>query len=151
MLNKEQSMKEFLGAKGELHTAVTKFFALSEQEQQPKLTSIEEMPRPNLNLLTYVFPHILRLSADDYGTHSGVNFEELEFAKIRQFAKDLSITFPIVLSGGQPISGFDLKGLPTTFLVSPKGELADTHLGTVNAVMLKQRIIELEKTSDLPR
>lgn len=90
-------------------------------------------------------------TSHDHAVVIGVNFEELEFAKIRQFAKDLSITFPIVLSGGQPVSGFDLKGLPTTFLVSPKGELADTHLGTVNAAMLKQRIIELEKTSDLPR
>ncbi|MCB9801930.1 MAG: hypothetical protein H6774_02480 [Pseudomonadales bacterium] len=91
MLNKEQSMKEFLGAQGELHTAVTKFFALSEQEQQPKLTSIEEMPRPNLNLLTYVFPHILRLSADDYGTHSGVNFEELNLDKPAELSEDCSV------------------------------------------------------------
>jgi len=81
----------------------------------------------------------------------GVNFEELEPAKVRQFAEDLHVTFPIVLSGIQPITGFDLKGLPTTFLISPKGELADTHLGTVNAAMLKQRITELEKTSNLLR
>lgn len=87
----------------------------------------------------------------DHAVVIGVNFEELESAKVRQFAEDLSITFPIVLSGGQPISGFDLQGLPTTFLVSPKGELADAHLGTVNAAMLKQRITELEKTSDLLR
>jgi len=87
----------------------------------------------------------------DYAVVIGVNFEELELARVRQFTKDLSITFPIVLSGDQPISGFDLKGLPTTFLISPKGELADTHLGTVSAAMLKQRIIELEKTSGLSR
>jgi thiol-disulfide isomerase/thioredoxin len=78
----------------------------------------------------------------------GVNFEELTPAKVRQFVDDLSVTFPIVLSGGQPLSGFEVKGLPTTFLVSPKGELVDTHLGTVNAAMLNQRIAELEKTGN---
>lgn len=78
----------------------------------------------------------------------GVNFEELAPDKIRQFIEDLSVTFPIVLSGGQPLSGFEVKGLPTTFLVSPQGELVDTHLGTVNATMLHQRIAELEKTGN---
>lgn len=86
----------------------------------------------------------------DHAMVIGVNFEELEPTKVRQFASDLSITFPIALSGGQPISGFDLKGLPTTFLISPEGALVDTHLGTVNATMLKQRITELEKASALP-
>ena len=75
----------------------------------------------------------------------GVNFEELAPAKVRQFIEDLSITFPVVLSNGQPVSGFTVKGLPTTFLISPQGELADTHLGTVNAAMLSRRIAELEK------
>jgi thiol-disulfide isomerase/thioredoxin len=75
----------------------------------------------------------------------GVNFEELAPAKVRQFIEDLSVTFPIVLSGGQPVSDFEVKGLPTTFLVSPQGKLVDTHLGTVNAAMLNRRIAELEK------
>ena len=75
----------------------------------------------------------------------GVNFEELAPTKVRQFIQDLSITFPIVLSNGQPVSGFAVKGLPTTFLVSPQGELVDTHLGTVNAAMLHRRIAELEQ------
>ncbi|HRX71451.1 MAG: TlpA family protein disulfide reductase [Candidatus Competibacteraceae bacterium] len=78
----------------------------------------------------------------------GVNFEELPLAKIRQFIEDLSVTFPIALSGGQPLSGFEVKGLPTTFLVSPQGKLVDAHLGTVNAAMLNQRIAELEKTGN---
>ena len=77
----------------------------------------------------------------------GVNFEDLAPAEIRSFAKRLAITFPVVLSGGHPIPGFELKGLPTTFLVSPAGELVDTHLGTVNAAMLTARLDELEKTA----
>ncbi|MCC9002586.1 MAG: TlpA family protein disulfide reductase, partial [Candidatus Competibacter sp.] len=61
------------------------------------------------------------------------------------------ITFPIALSGGNPVTGFDLKGLPTTFLISPAGKLVDTHLGTVDATMLAERIAEMEKTSNSTR
>ncbi len=74
----------------------------------------------------------------------GVNFESRSPAEIRDFVERLAITFPIVLSGGQPVPGFDLRGLPTTFLISPAGELVDTHLGTVNAAMLVERLDELE-------
>jgi thiol-disulfide isomerase/thioredoxin len=74
----------------------------------------------------------------------GVNFESRTPDKIRAFVDELAITFPIVLSGGQPVPGFDLRGLPTTFLISPTGELTDTHLGLVNAAMLVERLDELE-------
>ena len=81
----------------------------------------------------------------------GVNMEDLAPTEIRSFAARLAVTFPIVLSGGKPVSGFDLKGLPTTFLVSPAGKLADTHLGTVTAPMLAERMAELDKADAPPR
>ncbi|MDS4043136.1 MAG: TlpA disulfide reductase family protein [Candidatus Competibacter sp.] len=81
----------------------------------------------------------------------GINMEDLAPTAIRSFAARLAVTFPIVLSGGKPVSGFDLKGLPTTFLVSPAGKLADTHLGTVTAAMLAERLAELDKADAPPR
>lgn len=81
----------------------------------------------------------------------GVNMEDLAPTEIQSFAARLAVTFPIVLSGGKPVSGFDLKGLPTTFLVSPAGELADTHLGTVTAAMLAERVAKLDKADAPPR
>ena len=80
----------------------------------------------------------------------GVSFEELAPGEIRPFVERLGITFPIALSGGKFIPGFPLKGLPTTFLVSPTGHLADTHLGTVSAALLTERLIELERTTGHP-
>ena len=80
----------------------------------------------------------------------GVNMEDLAPTEIQSFAARLAVTFPIVLSGGKPVSGFDLKGLPTTFLVSPAGELADTHLGTVTAAMLAERVAEIDKADAPP-
>ncbi len=81
----------------------------------------------------------------------GVNFEDRPASEVRAFASRLGITFPIALSGGNPIPGFELKGLPTTFLISPAGKLADTRLGTVNATMLAERLAELEKAGDSAR
>lgn len=74
----------------------------------------------------------------------GVNFENLGSSEIRFFVERLGVTFPIVLSAGKPTPGFPLKGLPTTFLISPTGALADTHLGGVNAALLTTRLTELE-------
>ena len=80
----------------------------------------------------------------------GVNFEALAPDEIRPFVKRLGVTFPIALSAGKPVPGFPLQGLPTTFLVSPVGALADTHLGTVNAALLTARLAELERPDDSP-
>ncbi len=81
----------------------------------------------------------------------GVNFEDIAPSEIGAFVGRLAVTFPIVLSGGKPLPGFELKGLPTTFLISPTGELVDTHLGTVNAAMLAERLAELKSAGGSSR
>lgn len=75
----------------------------------------------------------------------GVNFEDRSANEVRVFTDQLAITFPIALSAGNPVPGFELKGLPTTFLISPDGKLVDTHLGPVNAEMLTERLASQEK------
>jgi thiol-disulfide isomerase/thioredoxin len=80
----------------------------------------------------------------------GVNFEALAPGEIRPFVERLGVTFPILLSAGQRMPGFPLKGLPTTFLVSPAGTLAYTHLGAVNAALLVERLTELERAGGWP-
>jgi len=80
----------------------------------------------------------------------GVNFEDLAPSEIRPFVERLGVTFPILLSAGQRMPGFPLKGLPTTFLVSPAGALADTHLGAVSAALLVERLTELERAGGWP-
>lgn len=70
----------------------------------------------------------------------GVNFEDRAANDVRVFTDRLAITFPIALSAGNPVPGFELKGLPTTFFISPDGELVDSHLGPVDAEMLTERL-----------
>ena len=78
----------------------------------------------------------------------GVSFEKLAPSEIRSFVERLGVTFPIALSAGELSPGFPLKGLPTTFLISPSGALIDTYLGAVNAALLTARLAELERTGD---
>ncbi|HRD66731.1 MAG TPA: TlpA disulfide reductase family protein [Candidatus Competibacter sp.] len=78
----------------------------------------------------------------------GINFEAISPDEVRTFVAHLGITFPILLSGGEPVAGFELKGLPTTFLISPAGKLVEARLGTVNAAMLAERLTELEKAGN---
>ncbi len=82
----------------------------------------------------------------DRVTVIGINFQDLSAPEVRDFINRLSVTFPIGLSQGQPMAGLALRGLPTTFLISPTGKLIDKHEGTVNAAMLDARLAELEKT-----
>jgi peroxiredoxin len=76
----------------------------------------------------------------------GVNLEEMTANQIRPFITKLGITFPILLSDGHQIPGFQVKGLPTTFLISPDGQIADAFLGAVSKSMLSERLETLERT-----
>lgn len=81
----------------------------------------------------------------DRATVVGINFENLGPNEVRVFTDRLAVTFPVALSGGNPVPGFDLEGLPTTFLISPTGKLVDSHLGSVSAAMLAERLAAQEK------
>lgn len=69
-----------------------------------------------------------------------VDYEDIDAATLREFATAQGINYPVALSDGQPLAGFTLKGLPTTFLVSPEGRIVNVHLGAVTAAMLERRI-----------
>ncbi|MBK8507270.1 MAG: TlpA family protein disulfide reductase [Candidatus Competibacteraceae bacterium] len=81
----------------------------------------------------------------------GVNFEDRPADEVRVFTDQLAVTFPIALSAAKPVPGFELKGLPTTFLISPAGKLVDTHLGSVSAEMLIERLASQEKAGATAR
>ena len=46
----------------------------------------------------------------------------------------MRIDYPVVRAGDTPLLPFEpLKGLPSTFFVDPRGELAASHVGPVTA------------------
>jgi thiol-disulfide isomerase/thioredoxin len=63
----------------------------------------------------------------------GVNFETIDLELLGQFVRDMSITYPVVIVGEQPLVPFEpLKGLPSTFTVSPQGDLISGRAGEID-------------------
>ncbi len=82
----------------------------------------------------------------------GVNYEATTAEDLREFVGQhfVSLDFPLVLTDGESLSGFKIKALPTTFLVSPTGERVDTHMGVMTVVMLEALIQGFKQsTADL--
>ncbi|MCZ7598914.1 MAG: TlpA family protein disulfide reductase [Gammaproteobacteria bacterium] len=63
----------------------------------------------------------------------GVNFEEIERRDLEEFVDRMSISYPVVEVGAEPLVPFEpLKGLPSTFLVSPDGIAVAAKVGEVD-------------------
>ena len=70
----------------------------------------------------------------------GVTFEDTDKAKIRQFIKQLGVTYPILGYGQDPLTGFGtVSVLPTTFVIDQQGLFFHRFEGPVTA----QDIIEV--------
>lgn len=88
-------------------------------------------------------PELARYQADNPDVQViGINFEEISRDDARTFLKPFGINFPNLKVGDTPLVPFEpLEGLPTTAIVSPAGELVESHLGPVTARHL-QAIID---------
>lgn len=73
----------------------------------------------------------------------GINFEEIETARLTEFVEDYFINYPVLLEkpGRSSVMG-KIPGLPTTFVVSPKGEIVARQVGGVTGQMLREFIEE---------
>ena len=71
----------------------------------------------------------------------GINAELINQQRLLTFLDDYFITYPIFLSrpGEQSALGL-VPGLPTTFLVSPAGDVVARQIGPVTGEMLEQFI-----------
>ena len=71
----------------------------------------------------------------------GINTELIGKQQLRDFLEDYFITYPVVSSGPTQKSELGLiPGLPTTFLVTPEGEVAARQVGPVTQDMIEQFI-----------
>lgn len=71
----------------------------------------------------------------------GVSYENLENDKVKAFAESQMINYPVVKFPGR-VDGRttpfgDLKGLPTTYMVTPDGEVVAARTGMVDQKMLE--------------
>ncbi|MDP6139960.1 MAG: TlpA disulfide reductase family protein [Arenicellales bacterium] len=71
----------------------------------------------------------------------GINFEQTPLAEVRAFVAEVNINYPVLRIGGQPLLPFEpLKGLPSTFLVSPTGEYLHDHVGPITGAELDRML-----------
>ena len=71
----------------------------------------------------------------------GVNFEDRSLPDVKEFVASLGINYLVLRTGGEPLIPFEpLKGLPSTFLVSPETEYLDVVLGAVTAAELEDLV-----------
>lgn len=71
----------------------------------------------------------------------GVNYEEIAISKVKAFAKDQMINFPIVRFEGK-VDGINspfgrVYGLPTTYMVAPDGQVVAERTGLINQEMME--------------
>lgn len=79
----------------------------------------------------------------------GINLEEIDHDRLRKFVGRLGVSYPILLSGSRPPPEMPpIRGLPTTHIVSPEGEIVETRLGPVTSALLEELV--RAKGGDLP-
>ena len=79
----------------------------------------------------------------------GVNFEEIEAAALRAFIERLAVNYPILLVGDSPLTPFEpLKGLPSTFFITPTAELAASHVGPVTRAAIEDFLAREAQRAD---
>lgn len=75
----------------------------------------------------------------------GIDFEEIEAQPLKKFMQTLEMNYLVLRVGQSPLIPFEpLKGLPTTFIVSPDGRIVYTKVGQVTkAALIEQLEIQL--------
>ncbi|GAB6069966.1 redoxin domain-containing protein [Thiomicrorhabdus hydrogeniphila] len=88
-------------------------------------------------------PDLVMFQEDHKGKDAvviGVNYEAGDTEKVKNFAKSQMINYPIVRFkhkvDGKTTPFGDLKGLPTTYMVTPKGDIVAARVGMVDQKML---------------
>ncbi len=67
----------------------------------------------------------------------GVNFEDISLSALKQFSEEYFMNFPVLRTKPGPSSALGpIPGLPTTYLVSPEGEVVARQVGPVTAELI---------------
>ena len=86
-------------------------------------------------------PELIRFQNEHHSRAQvfGISFEKTGPKEIRRYIDKLKVNYPVLRIGSEPLVPFEpLKGLPTTFLVTPQGQIMYRHLGPLSTKQLKQ-------------
>jgi len=72
----------------------------------------------------------------------GIDFEDIDDKYLRQFVDENFISYPVIKAKPGTEGPFgSIRGLPTTFLISPKGEVVASKAGGITLKDLEDSII----------
>lgn len=74
----------------------------------------------------------------------GLAYEDTTAAELHAFLQQRPVTYPVAIADpySPPADFATPRGLPTTYLISPDGEVAHHFLGPVTAAQIEQQITE---------
>lgn len=73
----------------------------------------------------------------------GVNFEDISLNGLKQFSEEYFMNYPVLRTKPGPSSVLGpIPGLPTTYLVSPSGEVVARQVGPVTAKLITDFIAQ---------
>ena len=76
----------------------------------------------------------------------GVNYENIGAGELAHFIERYQLGYPVMMAGTTPLPGFPrMKGVPTSFIIDPKGELVRTYTGPVTAAGVELLIDDLRQ------
>lgn len=73
----------------------------------------------------------------------GVNMEDIDLQRLKDFVDEQFLSFPILLAGAHPAPDQrvgPVNGLPTSYLVSPEGKVVARQTGSVTAEAIRKFI-----------
>lgn len=71
----------------------------------------------------------------------GVNAEDIELPALREFVDEHFMNYPVLLGKSEDMSPLGpIYGLPSTYLITPAGEIATAHLGVITGDALEELI-----------
>lgn len=76
----------------------------------------------------------------------GVNYEKIDNKKLKLFIEENFVVYPVLTTEPGPKSVFGpISGLPTSFLISPEGELVAEQVGPVTVKSIEKFINNFDK------
>ena len=77
----------------------------------------------------------------------GIDFEEIDKIQLREFMNSLNMDYLVLIVGEAPLIPFEpLKGMPTTFIVSPQGQIVFRKIGAVTKEILLHELNDRTQT-----
>jgi thiol-disulfide isomerase/thioredoxin len=74
----------------------------------------------------------------------GINFEDATPEQLRAFVDDYLISYPILLNPDldDPAPAMTVGGLPTTYIISPEGEVVARQIGPITAKAIEDYLAQ---------